>query len=93
MKKALLLSLVFVSTSALAGGNVTYVGGGRYYCSGTSARCAQIRQSNDVLEEAKAAQDQARQEHAEREQDRIFRSTAMIPAMRMTTEHQPVGIV
>lgn len=74
-KKAILFALALLSASAFAGKDVTYVGGGRYYCSNNSTRCAQVRQNNDALEEAKAARDEARQERAEREEERIFRST------------------
>lgn len=47
MKNIILLVAVVVATAAHAEPRVTYVGDGRYACSGSERECAAIRQRND----------------------------------------------
>jgi len=77
MKKLALIAAITALLTAPAFArdkSVTYVGGGRYYCSDNSSRCAQVRQNNDALEEARAARDEARRDREAREQDSVFRT-------------------
>lgn len=64
------LALVLATAgSAHAGekdkGNVTYVGGGRYTCTGNSAACAQVKQNNEALEANRRAANEARRAREE----------------------------
>lgn len=64
-----LLSVIFLgtlSTSAMAAPQVTYVGLGRYSCSGSTAECAQINFNNLQVEENNRRRYQEEQERAQR---------------------------
>lgn len=54
------------SAVALAEPKVTYVGLGRYSCSGTAAECAQINFNNSQVEEANRRRSQEDQDRAQR---------------------------
>lgn len=63
MKKiSILLALVCTLAVAKDEPKVTYVGLGRYTCSGSSAVCAQIDQNNRALEAQRQAREEARRE-------------------------------
>lgn len=71
--KKLIAILVLASMSALAKergeAKITYVGLGRYTCSGDSYKCAQIDANNRALDAQREMQDRDRMER-EREQRR-----------------------
>lgn len=58
--------LVFSSVGTSAETKVTYVGLGRYSCSGTVAECAQINFNNSQVEEANSRRYQENQDRAQR---------------------------
>lgn len=59
MNKLLAITLLALAASAFAKDkpDVTYVGGGRYTCSGKSAQCAQIDANNRAIEAQQRAKD------------------------------------
>lgn len=60
------LLLLFVSGSVSADPKVTYVGDGRYTCSGNSAQCAQIDANNRQREAQRQSDYQRDQDRAQR---------------------------
>ena len=71
MMVAALLGLVGTGVSAEP--KVTYVGLGRYACSGTAAECAQTNFNNGQLEEANRRRYQEEQDRAQRYVDETRR--------------------
>lgn len=65
-----LLALVCMSAFAKDKSEVTYVGMGRYTCSGNTAACAQIDANNRAQSDRDARQYQERQDHAQGVVDR-----------------------
>ena len=63
----IILSTVFlcVSASAIADHVVTYVGLGRYSCSGSTAECAQINFNNQQVELSNRLRYEEKQAHAQ----------------------------
>jgi len=61
------------SVGALAEPKVTYVGLGRYSCSGTAAECAQINFNNSQVEEVNRRRYQEDQDRAQRYVDETRR--------------------
>lgn len=49
MRAVYLLAFILASLPAQAEKQVTYVGGGRYLCSGSSSECASTRRNNDEV--------------------------------------------
>ena len=72
-------SMLFAVLFGLAGDGVsaeqkvTYVGLGRYACSGTAAECAQINYNNGQVEEANRRRYQEEQDRAQRVVDETRR--------------------
>ncbi|MBP8168059.1 MAG: hypothetical protein KAX99_00200 [Azonexus sp.] len=66
-----LMGLACVGASAEP--KVTYVGLGRYSCSGTAAECAQINYNNGQVEEANRRRYQEEQDRAQRVVDETRR--------------------
>ena len=74
MGKCLLAAFLgLASLAATAEPKVTYVGLGRYSCSGTAAECAQINFNNSQVEEANRRRYQEDQDRAQRYVDEIRR--------------------
>ncbi len=66
MKTVTLVVLVCVlSAPAIGGTKVTYVGQGRYACSGKSFECAQVDQNNRMVSETHRRQYQDEQDRAQ----------------------------
>lgn len=63
------LLLMAMTASAKDDAEITYVGGGRYTCSGDKYKCAQVDANNRALEEQRRARQQA-QDDARRVQQR-----------------------
>ena len=75
MNRTLLaITLAALSCAALAESRVTYVGEGRYACSGHSAECAQIDQNNARESNYRAQQYQRDQDRAQAYVDRERRN-------------------
>lgn len=69
LKIALVSLMLVAAAQARDRANTTYVGGGRYTCTGGSAQCAQVRQNNEALEAQRRAAGEARRAREEVRRD------------------------
>lgn len=71
MKKTLILLTAMLSFTVCAKDEtkVTYVGDGRYTCSGSNAQCAQVESNNRLREQQRQIESDRRQYDYERRQD------------------------